>query len=155
MQAFLSVLDSFRRSRRRDAAAAVGLALGSLTLVVAGGAAATGADAAPMNTAQPTLTGTAQVGHALTVQSGSWSGTNPIVLSYQWKRCDTGGANCSDIAGATTQIYTLASADVGATLRISVTATNSVGNSQVAVRSERGGERRRRAAERRGTVGFR
>ncbi len=63
----------------------------------------------------------------MTVQSGSWSGTNPIVLSYQWKRCDTSGANCAAISGATAQTYSPAAADVGATLRIAVTATNSSG----------------------------
>jgi hypothetical protein len=87
----------------------------------------TAKDTAPSNTSLPTLTGTAQQGKAMTVQSGSWSGTNPIVFAYQWKRCNSSGASCSDISGATAQTYTLVAADVGSTLRISVSATNSAG----------------------------
>src|SRR5579884_3799498 len=82
---------------------------------------------APANATLPVVTGTAQQGHSLTAQSGSWTGSTPIVFAYQWRRCDAAGAACSDIAGATSQTYVLASADVGSTLRISVTATNADG----------------------------
>ena len=116
-----------RRWRRRTVLSVLLLVLGSLTVFVAAAA----ADTAPMNTSLPTITGTAQQGHTLTVQSGSWSGTNPIVLAYQWRRCDTNGASCADIAGAMAQTYTLAAADIGATLRISVTATNAQGSAKV------------------------
>ena len=37
------------------------------------------------------------------------------------------GANCADIAGATGSTYTLSAADVGATIRVVVTATNAAG----------------------------
>ena len=116
-----------RRWRRRTVISMFVLVLGSATVFVA----AASADTAPANTSLPTITGTAQVGHTLTVQSGSWSGTNPIVLTYQWRRCDKNGAGCADISGATSQTYTLAAADSGATLRVSVTATNSQGASKV------------------------
>ena len=54
----------------------------------------------------------------LTAAAGSWTGTQPISYGYQWRRCDSAGANCVDIAGATGQTYTLASADVGSTARV-------------------------------------
>jgi hypothetical protein len=83
----------------------------------------------PANTAAPAISGTAQQGQALTATNGSWSGTTPISYSYQWRRCDTAGNTCSNISGATGQTYLLASADVGTTIRVVVTASNSAGNS--------------------------
>ena len=84
---------------------------------------------APANTSAPTISGTAQQGQTLTASTGTWSGTQPISYAYQWRRCDTNGANCVDIIPAGTQTYTLTSSDVGSTIRIRVTATNSVGSS--------------------------
>jgi hypothetical protein len=83
----------------------------------------------PANTALPTISGTAQAGQTLTASSGSWSGSQPIAYGYQWQRCDTAGANCSPIGGATATSYTATSSDVGATLAVTVTATNSAGSS--------------------------
>ena len=45
----------------------------------------------------------------------TWTGTAPLSYAYQWQRCDTAGANCADIAGATAWSYILTGADVGAT----------------------------------------
>src|SRR6266571_5239499 len=87
------------------------------------------ARAAPANTSLPTISGTAQQGQPLTADSGAWSGTAPISYAYQWRRCDTNGANCSDIADATGQSYTAVSADVDSTLRVAVTGSNSAGSS--------------------------
>lgn len=98
------------------------LALASLAITASAASTAT-----PANTTLPVITGTAQVGHSLTAQSGSWSGTSPIVFAYQWRRCDPVGASCADITGATSQSYALVAADASATLRISVTATNAEG----------------------------
>src|SRR5205823_6606422 len=86
-------------------------------------AAATGT--APANTAQPTIQGAAQEGQTLTASAGTWAGTAPISFGYQWRRCANG---CADLAGATGQTYTPVAADVGATLRVAVTATNSAGS---------------------------
>ena len=55
---------------------------------------------APANTAPPTITGHAAGGQTLTASPGDWSGTQPITYAYPWQRCDSGGANCSPIAGA-------------------------------------------------------
>ena len=60
--------------------------------------------------------------------SSAWDGSAPIDFSYQWQRCDSSGANCTGIAGASGQSYLLAPADVGATIRVVVTATNSAGS---------------------------
>jgi hypothetical protein len=100
-------------------------------LTAAGFAAVSGATTAataPSNTAPPTVTGSTQQGSTLTTTSGSWSGTTPITFAYKWQRCDSSGASCADIAGATAQTYTITSSDVGHTLRSVVTASNSGGS---------------------------
>jgi hypothetical protein len=81
----------------------------------------------PANTFPPTISGTPQQGATLTAHHGSWVGTTPITYSYQWRRCGPAGGRCGDIGGATAQTYTLAAGDVGHTIRVRVTATNSVG----------------------------
>jgi hypothetical protein len=85
------------------------------------------AASAPSNTSPPTISGTAAEGSTLTAAPGTWSGTPPIAFSYQWQRCAAGA--CSDIAGATGTTYAITSADVGATVRVRVGASNSVGAS--------------------------
>jgi hypothetical protein len=108
-----------------------------LTVTATNGVGNTSADAAttavvagvaPANTAVPTVTGTAQDTHQLTAGTGTWTGSTPITYSYQWKRCDSAGANCTNIAGAANSTYTLVSADVGATVVVLVTASNSAGS---------------------------
>jgi fibronectin type 3 domain-containing protein len=85
-------------------------------------------DAPPANTAAPTISGTALYGQTVSADPGSWSGTEPLAYAYQWRRCDATGGSCVDIAGATAQTYTLGSADVGFTLRVQVTASNTAGS---------------------------
>jgi hypothetical protein len=84
--------------------------------------------APPLNTSLPTISGTAQEGSALTASPGAWSGTSPITYAYQWRRCDMAGAECTSIADATGTSFTLASADVGTTVRVQVTASNEAGS---------------------------
>jgi len=91
--------------------------------------AAVSSAAAPTATTAPSISGTVQVGSTLTVSDGAWSG-NPTSLAYGWMRCDATGANCSTIVGATAHTYQLAQVDVGATLRATVTATNSAGSTK-------------------------
>lgn len=86
------------------------------------------APARPVNTSPPSISGTAQQGQTVTASAGSWTGTPPLAYAYQWRRCDSGGSNCTDIAGATAQAYSVASADVGGTLRVAVTASNAGGS---------------------------
>jgi len=80
----------------------------------------------PANTTLPSVSGTPQVGSGLTASNGSWTGS-PTSYAYQWKRCDSSGAGCSDIGGATGSGYTPVSGDAGATVRVTVAATNSGG----------------------------
>jgi hypothetical protein len=82
----------------------------------------------PSNTSLPTIIGSAQQGQTLTAATGSWSGTTPLSYSYQWSRCDSAGASCSAIAGATATSYALSLADVESSVRVSLTASNSAGS---------------------------
>ncbi|HWM82946.1 MAG TPA: phage tail tube protein [Pseudolabrys sp.] len=75
---------------------------------------------APANTLLPSIAGIAQEGQTLTVRTGTWSGSP--VFTYQWK---LDGAN---IAGATSQTYEVVVGDVGKTITVAVTGTNSSGN---------------------------
>jgi len=82
----------------------------------------------PANVTAPVVSGTVQHGQTLTSSNGEWTGTAPLTFTYQWQRCDSAGAGCVDIAGATANTYTLVAADVGARMTVRVTATNSAGN---------------------------
>jgi RHS repeat-associated protein len=82
---------------------------------------------APDNTVLPSIDGAAAEGSLLTATSGTWDGTEPITYAYRWRRCAGSGGSCVDIAGATSDTYTLATADVGAAIRVVVTATNAAG----------------------------
>jgi thermitase len=82
---------------------------------------------APTNTALPTISGTATQGQTLTTSNGTWT-NNPTTFQYRWNRCNSSGASCSQISGASGQNYLLVAADVGFTLRAAVTAKNSVGS---------------------------
>ena len=81
----------------------------------------------PANTGLPLLSGLAKQGSALAVSNGSWSGT-AASYSYQWRRCDSAGVACADVAGATGSSYLLGAGDVGKTLRAVVKASNSAGS---------------------------
>ncbi|MFP5363687.1 MAG: hypothetical protein ACLGI5_13270 [Thermoleophilia bacterium] len=84
--------------------------------------------AAPAPTGLPSITGNARAGQVLTATTGTFSGTAPITYSRAWQRCDETGAACAPIAGAGAATYTLTGADVGSTIRITVTATNLEGS---------------------------
>src|SRR4029077_19206263 len=85
--------------------------------------------APPVNTVTPSVSGAAQQGGTRTADKGTWTGTPAVVYTYQWRRCDTNGLNCLDIAGATGTAYDLAPADGGHTMRVTATGTNAVGTS--------------------------
>ena len=82
---------------------------------------------APVNTAAPTVAGNALTAERITADQGTWSGDAPIAFGYQWRRCDTSGDGCADIAGATSNFFDLTADDRGHTLRVSVEATNDLG----------------------------
>ena len=77
----------------------------------------------PTSTSSPVVSGTAQVGRALTASSGSWTGS-PTSYAYQWLRCSSA---CTAVADATAAGYTVQSADAGYALAVTVTATNAAG----------------------------
>jgi hypothetical protein len=76
------------------------------------------------NVVAPSISGTPTEGLVLEASPGVWTGTPPLTYSYQWQRCDSGGASCVAISGATGQQYIVQSADVGGTIRVQVTATD-------------------------------
>ena len=95
---------------------------GTSTLSVESGSAAP-----PVNTALPVITGSPQAGQTLTSSNGTWT-NGPTAYTRQWRRCNSAGTSCANIAGATGASYVLAGADAGSTLRVVVTATNAGGS---------------------------
>jgi lysophospholipase L1-like esterase len=83
----------------------------------------------PVNTTPPSISGTIAEGQTVSAINGVWSDveTPPetLVFSYQWQltSSDT-GTNFADIAGATTDAYTISSDYTGKYIRAVVTATD-------------------------------
>jgi hypothetical protein len=86
--------------------------------VVAGG---------PVSSTRPAVTGTLRAGEQLVASPGSWSGEGKVTYAYQWYRCDTRGAHCSSIRGATKATYREVPKDVGRTLGLTVRASDGTG----------------------------
>jgi hypothetical protein len=89
---------------------------------------ATALPAVPTFGEPPTISGTATEGQTLTETHGYWT-NNPTSYSEEWQRCNSGGTACQPISGATAQNYTVTATDVGSTIRVQETATNSEGAS--------------------------
>ncbi len=85
----------------------------------------------PAPVSPPTITGTAQVGQTLTAVAGTWTGTAPITYAYQWQRCDAAGGACVDVTGEADATYLLETDDVGGTIRVRQTGSNTVGSASV------------------------
>jgi hypothetical protein len=83
----------------------------------------------PNNTVLPSVSGSAVEGHILSASNGTWSGS-PTSFSYQWEDCNSSGEGCSNVSGATSSSYKLATGDVGHTLRIVVIASNAGGSGE-------------------------
>lgn len=76
------------------------------------------------NTVLPVISGSAVRGSTLSTSNGTWTfSLDYLSYTYQWERCDAGGASCVDIGGATNSTYSVQNADVGSTIRVKVTAT--------------------------------
>jgi DNA-binding beta-propeller fold protein YncE len=142
-------IGSRRRKRRAGAlrGSAIGLAAGTLALLapalahsaLLGAAAAPGASSAkppayaavakrarPRALAAPRISGAAVVGRRLSASRGRWAG-QPRKFSYSWRRCNRAGGRCRAIRRATGRTYVVTAADVGATLRVAVSAANAAG----------------------------
>ena len=83
--------------------------------------------AKPVNTAEPSISGSAVVGSILNASRGTWVGNDPITYSFVWLRCSAKGDNCVEIQGATDNQYQVVANDVGRTIRVRVTARNDAG----------------------------
>jgi hypothetical protein len=77
----------------------------------------------PVNTTPPSISGTARRTSVLTATSGTW--TSASSKSFKWQRLV--GATWTDIPSQTAATYTLASGDVGTSVRVLETATNADG----------------------------
>jgi hypothetical protein len=117
-----------------------GLALASAALSAIAYAAFAGSGAAapqapPVNTQEPSITGTARVGQVLQGDRGDWQNANSF--SLRWMRCDpSGGApdasDCAPISEATGNNYRIRNADSGFRLRFRVIASNADGSTTAA-----------------------
>jgi len=84
--------------------------------------------AAPANTSPPTVSGSAVEGATLTASPGTWTGASPS-FTYRWLSCDKNGNGCKFSGGSTTQTtHLVVGSEVGHTLRVEVTATDSGGS---------------------------
>jgi hypothetical protein len=91
--------------------------------------------AVPSTSGAPSISGSVVEGQKLSGSHASWSGS-PTGYSYQWQSCDASGGNCSAIQGATSQSYTLTSAEVGHTIQVQETASNAGGSSAPAISAQ-------------------
>jgi hypothetical protein len=82
---------------------------------------------APSYVDQPGIDGdTSDAGKTLSVVPGDSNGTWPLAYSYYWQRCNESGGGCFDIATGTQ--YVLKLADVGSTIRVRETVSNTLGS---------------------------
>ena len=81
----------------------------------------------PVSLIAPSVSGTLQQGGQLRASAGTWSGSGTVQYAYQWYRCTARGARCSTIRGATKATYRLVAKDVGASLGLTVRATDASG----------------------------
>lgn len=81
----------------------------------------------PRSTRRPTIAGSATEGSTLAVVPGSWKPA-PARFAYRWSDCDSHGAACVPIAGATGSSRVLTAKDVGHTVRVKVTASDAAGS---------------------------
>ena len=84
----------------------------------------------PVNVTPPLILGQPNVGVALVVDEGQWSGTQPFDFTYRWQRCGADG--CVDITGETDAIYIVSRNDLNRRLLVIVTATNGAGSATAA-----------------------
>jgi hypothetical protein len=75
----------------------------------------------------PAIAGDLVVGRQLTASIGTFDGDSPIATTLAWQRCDAIGAGCHSIPGATKVVYYPTASDLGAMLRLAVTAKNAYG----------------------------
>ena len=88
----------------------------------------------PSNTGLPSISGPPKGLQLATAGRGQVRAA--MTFEYEWQRCASNGSSCTAISGATANMYTPTSADVGSRLRCTVIATNTVGsNSATSIRT--------------------
>lgn len=80
-----------------------------------------------LNSTAPVISGTTQSYDTLTTTNGVWSSPDTLTFSYQWERCDSTGASCTNIVGQNANFYTLTNDDVDHEIAVKVTATDMEG----------------------------
>jgi hypothetical protein len=85
------------------------------------------AELTPRSIGLPAISGIPAGGQTLMATPGTWRGS-PTSFAYQWLRCDPAGSACTTVPGATSQTYPIADSDLGSTMRVTVSARNSVGS---------------------------
>ena len=120
-----------RRSlvRRAGAVAAALCAASAAHALLAPGS----AQAAPVSTAPPAISGALEVGQTLTASTGAWTDPTSTITSYayQWQRCLQ--YVCTDVDYATSPSYTLTQSDSGEQVDVVVTAYDAAGALEDAV----------------------
>lgn len=96
-------------------------AAGTISATSAGLTVSGGSGHSPANTVDPTITGTAAVGQAVTCNPGTWTGVPTITYLYAWQRAG------APIDGATAATYTPVASDLGTSLTCLVIAVNGYG----------------------------
>lgn len=82
--------------------------------------------APPTSQVPPTISGWRQDGEPLLATAGAWAGV-PTAYAYRWQRAADG--ETWEETGAEAEMYLLTAADVGAWIRVVVTASNAAGSS--------------------------
>jgi hypothetical protein len=77
----------------------------------------------PWANTRPFPSGLPAVGQTLSSTFDIWAGSPAV--GRQWTRCDSAGANCTDIPGATGESYLLTDADIGHIIGVNESATES------------------------------
>jgi hypothetical protein len=114
-------------------AVAIGAAFAALTGL--SGSSVAAPQVAPVNTQEPSISGTARVNRVLQGDRGDWQ--NAQSFTQRWMRCDADGSesdasDCAPITDATGTNYRVRAADRGFRLRFRVTATNADGSTVAA-----------------------
>lgn len=82
----------------------------------------------PVNVDLPELSGALpREGELYDSTPGTWKGTAPLIHDRAWLRCSATGASCAPISGEIAASYSLTAADLGKTVRLEVTTTNTHG----------------------------
>lgn len=83
-----------------------------------------GSGTPPVNQTAPVVSGTPTVGQVLSVTNGTWLPSTAPVYTYKWRRDSFGNGVFVDIGSATSQTYTLVTADDGCNILCQVTDTD-------------------------------